>query len=386
MPSRSICVVAQQYASVVSGIGVHARHLTEGLARDGHRVSLLVPANQQPTGVPSGVRVLTVPAGPFQASQARWMPLAWRFANKLREVGATDCFDIVHFTDARESLFLSGHPAAVGNANDYYSAQLESFDYYRQNYGDALQRWLYYCTVHQFERLALRRLSAVIANSDYTLAAVRGAYRLSPNRTFKCFKCIDLALFNRVTPTERSGRLVLFAGGNFQRKGLGALISSAPSILATLPEVRFVVVGADANQNRMQDLCRHLGVFESFEFRGLLPNEDLRRLYRQASVFVLPSRVEAFGLALLEAMASETPVVATRVGGIPELIEHDNSGLLIEPEQPDELAAAVLRVLTDRDLAACLGEAGRHVAQRFGVAQMLACTYRVYERVLGTPF
>jgi glycosyltransferase involved in cell wall biosynthesis len=346
-------------------------------------VTLLVPGDQQPAGLPDGVEVLAVPPPPLQGSHARWLPLAWRFARTLGQIDAGARFDIVHFTDARESLFFSRHRASVGNVNDTYAAALKPFGHYRRHYVDGVQRWLYYRMVHQLEGAAIQRLRAVIANSDYTLHAIREAYHLDPSRLHRCFKCIDLKEFAYPPRTDLGNRSVLFAGGNFQRKGLPTLIRAAPTVLHCFPDTRFRVVGADPNLEAMRALCREYGVETAFEFVGQLPNEELRRLYRQAGVFVLPSLVEAFGVAMLEAMASETPVVAARVGGIPELVVDGENGVLVEPDNPGQLAAALVRVLGQKELALSLARAGRQTAKRFGIDQMLACTFNVYERLLA---
>lgn len=384
MKSLSICIVTQQYRSVISGIGLHARNLLRALHSDGHQITLLTQATQIDDSIPDNIEVITVQGSSLlQDSQARWIPLAWQFANKLRSLNV-DKFDIVHFTDAREALwFAAAHPATIGNINDFYAAQLQPLSYYHRHYVDGWIRWFYYFFVHQCERLTLHRLDAIIANSEYTREAIQRAYRLPSYKIFKCFKCIDLDVYraSRCSYSSTDG-LVLFVGGNMQRKGLQELIKAAPLVVKRRPDVKFYVVGRDNNIPKMMQLCRQSGVETHFAFLGWLPNEEVRKLYLEASVFVMPSLSEAFGVAILEAMASGIPVVATRVGGIPELVEHGVNGLLIEPNNYEVLAEAILAVLEDANLAARLGRQGRITAQRFGLEQMLKCTYRVYEAVL----
>ncbi|MEM1550700.1 MAG: glycosyltransferase family 4 protein, partial [Candidatus Bathyarchaeia archaeon] len=149
------------------------------------------------------------------------------------------------------------------------------------------------------------------------------------------------------------------------------------------PSVKFLIAGHDNNIPKMLQMCRQLGVESHFKFLGWVPNEEVQKLYWEASVFVMPSLSEAFGVAILEAMASGTPVVATRVGGIPELVEHNVNGLLVEPNNYKALAEAILTVLENTDIAARLGQQGRITAQRFGLEQMIKCTYRVYEAILS---
>lgn len=343
----------------------------------------MTQADQVSGVVPDGVEVLTVPATVLQGSQARWIPLAWRFAQKLKQVKAEEHFDLVHFTDAREALFFAEqHPVVVGNVNDYYAAQLQSLGYYRRYYFDWWKRWLYYVFVHQCERVTLRRLDAIIANSQYTYKAIQQAYGLDSRRMFKCPKAIDLSLFNEVSHIDPLGELVLFVGSNMQRKGLRTLIQAAPRVLSVRPKVRFIIVGRDANLPRIRSLCHQLGVAEHFEFAGLVAHAELLNLYRQARLLVMPSLMEAFGMVFLEAMASGIPVIGSKVGGIPELIQHQENGLLVEADNPSELAVTLLAVLSDPELAARIGAHGQRTAQRFGIESMLTCTYRVYEAAL----
>lgn len=385
MRRLSICVVTQQYRSVISGIGLHARNLLRGLYNDGHWITLLTPASQKDGAIPDDIEIVTVPGSLLlESSQARWIPLAWQFARRLSFINA-DRFDIVHFTDAREALWFAGnHPAVIGNVNDFYAAQLQPLSYYRQHYTDAWKRWFYYFFVRQCERSTFHRLNAVIANSEYTLEAIQTAYRLPSRKLFKCFKCIDLNVYRAYKPSYHPVKeIILFVGGNMQRKGLQVLIEAAPLVVRRRPNVKFYIVGRDNNMSSMQKLCRYWGVEDRFVFFGWLPNEEVRHLYLEASVFAMPSLSEAFGVALLEAMASGVPVVATRVGGIPEIIEHGINGLLVEPNNSTELAEAILRVLEDVNMASMLGQQGRITAQRFGMEQMIGCTYRVYESVLS---
>jgi glycosyltransferase involved in cell wall biosynthesis len=121
---------------------------------------------------------------------------------------------------------------------------------------------------------------------------------------------------------------------------------------------------------------------------GPLPNRDVLPLYRAADVTVVPSVIpEALSRVILEAMAAGCPVIGTRVGGTPELVLHERTGLLVERGAPGALAAAIVRILRDRPLRDALGEAAaRHVAERFAsgdsVDRLLA-VYRAPRTILS---
>jgi len=380
----SICVVTQQYGKIISGIGLHAQILVRQLIKDGHNVTILAPSGQFiDRNLPASF--FEVPYPIFANSQARWIALSWWFARVLREI--SHHFDIVHFTEAREALFHRNHMASVGNANDTYAAESKSIFYYRQFYKDWPIRWLYYCLVRICEKRTLPRLHAIIANSHYTAEILKSRYPITPDRLWVCYKAIDLEQYVHIRKArEHSSRVsskrILFVGGNMQRKGLPTLIRAAPQVLAVFPEAEFWVVGEDRFVPHMKKLCHSLGVSRAFRFWGWKSREELLEIYSQADVFVMPSLVEALGVAFLEAMACGLPVIGTKVGGIPEIIEHGRNGLLVEPNNAQQLSAALIEVLKDDNLRQKLIKEGFDTVIQFNVERMMNCTYKVYESIL----
>jgi glycosyltransferase involved in cell wall biosynthesis len=131
----------------------------------------------------------------------------------------------------------------------------------------------------------------------------------------------------------------------------------------------------------MESRAKALGVSDRIRMVGHVDDDALlASAYREARLTVLPSEYEAFGLVLLESLAAGTPVVASRVGGIPEFVEDGRAGLLVPPKSPTALAEAIGRLWSDRDLAHRLGEYGRdQVVPRYGwerVADRLDVLYR----------
>jgi len=186
----SICVVTQQHKQIISGIGLHTHNLVARLVADGHRVTVVAPMDQRPQG---DLPFLFVGVSPplFRRTQARWLSLAWSFARRLALLERRDAFDLVHFTDARESLFCRIHVPAVGNVNDTYAADVRSPVYYHRHYADWLLRWGYYRFVKSCEALALPRLQGIIANSHHTANVIAARYRVSRGRLHLCYKSID---------------------------------------------------------------------------------------------------------------------------------------------------------------------------------------------------
>ena len=157
-------------------------------------------------------------------------------------------------------------------------------------------------------------------------------------------------------------------------KGLEVLLGAA----ARLPGARFAVFGDGPGAAGVREDAVRLGLGDRVRFPGQVPARDA---LAQLAVFVLSSHMESAPLALLEAMTAGVPVVATRVGGVPELVP-DGTGLLVAPGDPDALAAAIGSLLEDRERASAQAAAARrHVEAEGGVARMTERTLALYERV-----
>ncbi|MGD0587830.1 MAG: glycosyltransferase family 4 protein [Thermoplasmata archaeon] len=178
------------------------------------------------------------------------------------------------------------------------------------------------------------------------------------------------------------GPFVLFVGRLASNKGLLDLAEAFAVVAKSDRSAQLVVVGEDGGQRApLEARVKALGISDRVHLVGHVEGDALlSAAYREARLTVLPSEYEAFGLVLLESLAAGTPVVASRVGGIPEFVEDGKAGLLVPPKSPRELAAAISQVWSDRDLAHRLGEYGRdHVVPRYtweGLVDRLDGLYR----------
>jgi glycosyltransferase involved in cell wall biosynthesis len=161
------------------------------------------------------------------------------------------------------------------------------------------------------------------------------------------------------------------------RKGIDVLIDACARL--TSP-VRLEIFGGGELQERLSAQAERLGV--AAVFHGEVA--DVRERLMELDAFVLPARGENFPIALLEAMAAAVPVVATRVGGVPELVEDGVSGLLVPPDRPDALAQAIDRLAGDEGLRVALGRAGaRRVTESFDAADAGRRMVRLYAELCG---
>jgi len=161
------------------------------------------------------------------------------------------------------------------------------------------------------------------------------------------------------------------------QKGHDVLVDAIPSVLQRFPDARFEFVGSGSELESLQARAGAQGVSHAVAFRGHC--EDVSARLSANDMFVLPSRSEAFPNAVLEAMASGMPIVASRVGGIPELIEDGHTGFLVAAGDPHMLADRVCRFMANPPFAARLGENARADAQaRFSFERMVGAFERIY--------
>jgi glycosyltransferase involved in cell wall biosynthesis len=150
----------------------------------------------------------------------------------------------------------------------------------------------------------------------------------------------------------------------FPRKGVRFLIEAAARIKPRVPDLKVVIAGDGFERPELEALAQHLGIGADVVFLGWVPNAALPQYYRSAAISVIPSLEEGFGIPAAEAMGCETPVVASDAGGLPEVVEHGVTGLVVPRGDTDALASAMESLLADPARRRRMGVAGRERALR----------------------
>lgn len=159
------------------------------------------------------------------------------------------------------------------------------------------------------------------------------------------------------------------------------LIAAADRLLAREDGARWVVFGEGPLLDDLRDEVERRGLADRLHYLGFDP--EARAHLAEADAFALPTRSEGLGTSVIEALAGGVPVVASAAGGVPELVRHEQTGLLVPPGDPAALAAALARILDDRVLARRLAEAGRERARDFAIEETVARTEAVYRDLLA---
>jgi glycosyltransferase involved in cell wall biosynthesis len=210
-------------------------------------------------------------------------------------------------------------------------------------------------------RFLLRSSDLIVANSQAFRRDFLTLFSRLSDKTIAIHNGVDLAEFNGAASSacEANGRRYLLSiAAHNEKKSLDVLIRAFADIARTDPELELFLVGDGPLRKQLEQLARSLSLDARVRFLGRQDRPAIAKLLHGCELFVLPSKSEPFGIVVLEALACRKPVVATNTGGIPEIIESGANGILVEPEQPAELARAISRVLADRNLGAAVAERG----------------------------
>lgn len=191
----------------------------------------------------------------------------------------------------------------------------------------------------------------------------------------------DMTEFMRDFGLKTDDRILMTAGRLHRQKCYDHLIQAMPMVQAAFPTVKLLILGEGEEENNLKKLVNSLELKEKIIFMGLRPDVD--RMLQCSELFVLPSRWEGLPNALMEAMAAGKPVVATAVGGVPELVADGVTGVLVPPEDFRALADAIKGLLSDEKRALAMGAAGRErVQQCFSIDAMVAKTEVLYQKLI----
>jgi len=208
-------------------------------------------------------------------------------------------------------------------------------------------------------RWILKAATHVVANSGATSRDAQKAYGVPREKCRVALNAIadPHAREPGLAEMLRSPHKLIYAGRMVASKGIDVLLRAAASVRRTVPDLEVEIVGGRFEE--YQRLAKAIGVADCCTFTGGLANTEVLRRMAGAAVAVVPSRSEGFGMVNIEAMSVSTPVVASAVGGIVEIVRDGVDGLLVPPDDPQALAASLIKLLTRPDLGRRMGGAAR---------------------------
>jgi glycosyltransferase involved in cell wall biosynthesis len=330
----------------IGGPATHGPELAAHLTGAGHRVQVVTMASEEPTERPC--EILTVPRSqPFPLRYSRLTALAARTARWADVVYAS-----ATYAAAAAASALARSPLVVKLVSDpayerarrygLFAGTLEQFQ------EDAGSRTV--PALRRARTLALRRARRVIVPSRY-LAEIALDWGLDPERVV----VVPNPAPALAVPAAPERRGLVFAGRITRQKALGTALEA----IARVPEADLLVLGDGPDRERLERHATELGLNGRVRFAGSVPRADVLRAFAAADALVLSSDWENFPHTAVEALALGTPLIATAVGGVPEIVVDGVNGLLVPPGSPDALAEAIGRFTGSAELRAQLAAGAR---------------------------
>ncbi len=281
----------------------------------------------------------------------------------------------------------SYHGPLLVQVNDYDTAvsQSRKWGTFREQ---GVRRLLSAGWRHWHEGRVLRRATLAICNSEFTRTTILNAYGIPSSRLRVVYKAVETNAFVRPVSAQKppdidglSGPHLLFLGADWQRKGLDLLLDAVRLIQPDYPKVQVTVVGPDPEDRALRSLIQKRGLFGHVMLVGQASRERVAQYMWHSDLLVLPSRREALGVAVLEAMAAGLPVVASSVGGIPEILRAGREGLLVPANDSKSLSSALSKMLGDDATRSAFRTAGLSRALEFSVPTMVDKIRSIYRSV-----
>jgi glycosyltransferase involved in cell wall biosynthesis len=377
-----VCIATR----LTGGVGLYSRTLISALLSSDPDLHLTVVSPEVPDVPMEYKRRLTCHQVSHRLrlpTHPGWIFDAMAFRNTLRRV--VDSVDLIHFTDARHALFSTGlNKPIIGTMNDYFYAtvtwQTKSVSRF---YRDWISRYPLYHLAKSGERRALRKMAGIIAISNAVAETIASAYGIPAARFATVPYGIDFTVIPANDGCLHSTRSILFVGGNFQRKGLLILLQAMPFIINRFPDTKLTIIGESHYAEGVMRFAEELGIAASCDFLGNVSHDALLKYYGSATVFTMPSLMEAFGIPYLEAMSCGLPVVATACQGPDEYLVDGYNALIVPPGDVTALAEALIQLLSDTSLRERLRLGGRSTAREFTPERMARQTLNVYRNVLA---
>jgi glycosyltransferase involved in cell wall biosynthesis len=324
-----------------------------------------VPA-ARPAALPSG----TFAGGAGANYQGNLMDEVHRYARLAVELAAEESFDVVH---AHDWMTYPAGLAVAAAAGKPLVVHVHSTEFDRS--GDNINQQVY-----DIERAGMHGASSVVCVSHLTKNIVTGRYGVPPEKVCVVYNAVDVAPELEVStePIKQNEKIVLFLGRVTMQKGPEYFLQAAAKVVEKFPKVRFVMVGSGDMVTRMIRLAADLKIGRYVTFTGFLRGADVTKVFKMADLYVMPSVSEPFGIAPLEALSHNVPVIISKQSGVSEVLTHV---LKVDFWDIDEMANKILAVLRHAPLQKTLRAHGQIELRKLSWRDSAAKLKTIYERL-----
>jgi len=240
--------------------------------------------------------------------------------------------------------------------------------------------------MRQSTRYALNHADVICATSRYLAESTAKLYPRVAQKVKVLPFGVDMNLFTTLPGRRFEKDPLVFGAAKFLGLvyGFDLLLHAFRDVLTSLPAARLKIAGDGPAYRDLVDLSRSLGLSDSVEFLGYVPQEYMPAFLNSIDISMMPSREEAFGVSAVEALACGVPVIGSRVGGIVEVLNQGECGILVDPENVEALSDAMLALAGDYEMRKRLSEKGReHVVANYDIDKCTSMQIDIYEKLLA---
>lgn len=237
--------------------------------------------------------------------------------------------------------------------------------------------------IYDIERAGMTRAQRVICVSHFTRSIVLQHYGVDPRKVDVVYNAVEengTPESRTLPPIAHDEKIVLFLGRITMQKGPEYFLAAAKRVLEVMGNVRFIMAGSGDMTRRMIELAHQTGIGHKVLFTGFLRGDDVRRVFRMADLYVMPSVSEPFGIAPLEALANDVPVLISKQSGVSEILSH---ALKVDFWDVDEMANKIIAVLRHPPLQATLRDHGSIEVRRLSWVDSARSCLKVYETAVS---
>jgi len=295
----------------------------------------------------------------------------YRYAEKTAQIASVEDFDIIH---AHDWMTFPAAMAAAELSQKPIVVQVHSTEFDRS--GEKVNQ-----IVYDIERQGLHNAGRVIAVSNYTKNIVVNRYGIRPDKVDVVYNGVEgggCAHWQK--PAEKRDKVVLFLGRITFQKGPDYFIAAAKKVLEKISNVKFIMAGDGDMMHRMIEYAAYLGIGHKMLFTRFLRGHDVEKVYQMADLYVMPSVSEPFGIAALEALKNNVPVLVSRQSGVAEALRN---ALKVDFWDINQIANKIVAVLKHPPLGQMLRENGQAEAGNFRWEDSAAKVNEIYKRILN---
>jgi glycosyltransferase involved in cell wall biosynthesis len=340
------------------GMEIHVKDLVGELVKRGHDITIITSSH--PSGIKEenmgNVQIYFTKTSIFPNPISR-IKYFKESAEIIRDIEKSKKFDIIHgqsdmgygylkFNKMRTPFVSTTHGTTISELISSFRTDIWTIPY----------RILLFPFYYNIEKFVFQKSDKIICVSPQLKEEINKIYHIPDKKLITIVNGLNLEKFkstDRIINIKKKGEKIILSSGMIQKqKGFDLLIKTFSEIIKKNKKLKLLIIGDGPYLNKLKKLTRKLRIQNQVIFTGRIINDEMPLYYNMADIFVFPTiRVEGLPYVLLEAMACNLPVISSRIGGIPSIIKHNKTGLLIEPGNMKQLENNILLLLNNKRLA-----------------------------------